>query len=201
MRERPSQSLVLCRAVGAAGACFLALGLLSAPGPPAGASGAPARSTAARWSLTSRAFRHNGRIPPKYTCDGKDVSPDLSWTAPPTGAVQLALICDDPDAPRGNFTHWVLYALPAGRRSLPEAVPTSDTLPKLGNAKQGRNSFDAIGYRGPCPPKGPAHRYRFRLYALNAALNLPPGLQRGELEKAMKGHILGQTELVGLYSR
>jgi hypothetical protein len=94
-----------------------------------------------------------------------------------------------------------LYSLPASRRFLAEAVPKTDTLLALGGAKQGRNSFRAIGYDGPSPPKGPIHHYRFKLYALNAKVALPPGAQQPDLERAMKGHIIGQAELVGLYSR
>jgi Raf kinase inhibitor-like YbhB/YbcL family protein len=183
------------------GACLLAIAGIGGPSLARGRPAPPAKKQPLPLSLTSRAFRHNGRIPAKHTCDGKDISPDLAWSAPPSGTVQLALICDDPDAPRGGFTHWLLYALPGDRRWLPEAVPTSETLPSLGGARQGRNSFGQIGYRGPCPPKGPAHHYHFRLYALNAALSLSPGARQEQLEKAMKGHVIGQTELVGLYSR
>jgi hypothetical protein len=153
------------------------------------------------WPLTSRAFRNNGTIPAKYTADGKNVSPDLTWAAPPGGTVELALICDDPDAPGGSWTHWVLYALPASQRSLAEAVPKTETLPAMGGAKQGRNSFGAIGYDGPSPPKGPVHHYHFVLYALNAKITLSPSARRPELEQAMKGHVVGRAELVGLYSR
>jgi hypothetical protein len=155
----------------------------------------------AKWSLASPAFRNNGRIPPKYTCDGANVSPALSWPAPPKGTVELALTCDDPDAPGGNFVHWVLYGLPPSRQSLPEGIPASEMLPKLGGARHGRTDFGRIGYGGPCPPKGPSHHYHFRLYALGASTNLAPGAAEAELARAMRGHILSQAELVGLYSR
>ena len=181
---------------------FTSLGCGGAQGArPNGVGAGPRRGSPTAWSLTSRAFRNNGRIPPKYTADGQNVSPDLTWAAPPSGTVELALICDDPDAPRGTWTHWVLYALPASQRSLPQAVPKTETIPALGGAKQGRNSFGAIGYDGPSPPKGPAHHYHFVLYALNAKVTLSPGAQKSDLERAMKSHIIAQAELVGLYSR
>jgi len=153
------------------------------------------------WTLSSTAFKDGGRIPRKYTCDGEDVSPPLSWTTPPAKTAELALVCDDPDAPRGTFVHWVLYGLPATTTSLPEAVPTTETLPTLSGAKQGRNSAGRIGYMGPCPPSGPPHHYHFILYALDAKLELKPGATEKELRAAMEGHVLGQAELVGLYSR
>lgn len=191
-------------------ACASWLGLAAAgcggtaASPPAAggsASAGAAGKRAATWSLTSKAFRNNQAIPAKHTADGRDVSPDLSWSAPPKGTTEFALVCDDPDAPRGVWTHWVLYGLPAAQRGLPEAVPTTETLPKLGGAKQGRNSFGSIGYRGPAPPPGAVHHYRFRLYALNAPVTLRAGAQQAELERAMKGHVLARAELVGLYSR
>jgi len=153
------------------------------------------------WALSSSAFKDGARIPRKYTCDGEDVSPPLSWTAPPAKTAELALICDDPDAPRGTFTHWVLYGLPASTASLQENVAKTETLPKVGGAKQGKNSAGRIGYMGPCPPSGPAHHYQFMLYALDAKLDLKPGLTAKDLRKAMEGHVLGEAELVGLYGR
>ena len=153
------------------------------------------------WTLSSTAFKNGERIPRKYTGDGDDVSPPLSWTSPPAKTVELALICDDPDAPRGTFTHWVLYGLPASTTALPENVPKTETLPKLGGAKQGRNSAGKTGYLGPSPPPGPVHHYHFMLYALDAKLDLKPGATAKDLRKVMEGHALGQTELVGLYSR
>jgi Raf kinase inhibitor-like YbhB/YbcL family protein len=153
------------------------------------------------WTLSSSAFKEGERIPRKYTGDGEDVSPPLSWTAPPPKTVELALICDDPDAPRGTFTHWVLYCLPASTASLPENVAKTEALPRLGGAKQGRNSAGRIGYMGPAPPPGPVHHYHFILYALDAKLDLRAGATQKDLRKAMEGDVLGQTELVGLYSR
>jgi hypothetical protein len=154
------------------------------------------------FSLASPAFGNGDAIPSRYTCDGADLSPPLAWAGTPAGAGSLALIVEDPDAPGGTFTHWVLYDLPAEIRALPEGVPRSATLSDLGGARQGRTSFgDAIGYGGPCPPPGPAHHYHFRLFALDAKLGLAPGASRDSLLVAMHGHQLGVTELVGLYAR
>jgi len=151
------------------------------------------------FSITSTAFPNGGNIPRKFTCDGADASPELSWTAPPSGTQSFALIADDPDAPVGNWTHWVLYDLPAGTASLPEDVPKSEELPN--GARQGRNDFRRIGYGGPCPPPGKPHRYFFRLYALNSKLNLKPGATKADVEKAMEGHVLAKAELMGKYRR
>jgi len=153
------------------------------------------------WVLTSSAFENDRNIPSLYTCDGKNISPPLSWTKPPDGTAELALVCNDPDAPMGNWIHWVLYALPADQGSLPPAVPNADVLLNLGGAKQGENTSGGIGYTGPCPPPGPTHHYHFRLYALDALTNLEPGATVDELRDATDGHILAEIELVGLYSR
>ena len=150
-------------------------------------------------NLKSAAFTAGGPIPKKFTCDGPDVSPALTWTDPPAGTQSLSLIMDDPDAPVGTWVHWVLYDLPASARTLPEGVPKDNELPS--GARQGRNDFRKIGYGGPCPPPGPAHRYFFKLYALDAKTNLKPGATKAELEKALQGHILAQAELIGRYQR
>jgi Raf kinase inhibitor-like YbhB/YbcL family protein len=148
------------------------------------------------FKLNSAAFRA-GIIPNKYTCDGSDVSPALAWTDPPQEAVSLAMIVDDPDAPSGTWVHWVVYDLPADARGLPEGVPKD---PSLSNgARQGRNDFGKIGYSGPCPPKGKPHRYFFKLYALDSKTNLKSGVSKEDLERAMRGHILAETELVGKF--
>jgi len=149
--------------------------------------------------MTTNAFSPGGTIPKKFTGDGPDVSPPLSWSEPPAGTHSFALIMDDPDAPVGTWVHWVLYDLPAATRELSENVPKRDELPN--GARQGRNDFRKIGYGGPAPPPGPAHRYFFKLYALDAPLSLKAGATKGEVEKAMKGHILAQAELVGRYQR
>ena len=148
--------------------------------------------------VTSPAFENGGMIPRKYTCDGPDVSPPIAWSGVPEEAKSLALICDDPDAPVGTWAHWVIYDLPADLTGIPGAVPPDRTV--LGGAKQGLNDFRKIGYGGPCPPGG-THRYFFKVYALDAATNLGPGARKGDLLKAMEGHILAQGELMGKYSR
>jgi Raf kinase inhibitor-like YbhB/YbcL family protein len=155
------------------------------------------------WSLTSDAFQNDAEIPRKYTCDadGDDVSPPLKWGQPPEGAKELALICDDPDAPIGTFDHWVIWGMPAALPDLPEAVPKLENPPAVGGAKQGKNGFGKIGYGGPCPPRGKPHHYHFRLYALDTAIDLKPGSTKADLLKAMEGHIIGHAELVGLYAR
>ena len=149
--------------------------------------------------LETSAFEPGGAIPERHTCDGGDVSPALSWSAPPAGARSLALVCDDPDAPRGTWVHWVLYNLPAGTQRLDEGVPATAELPS--GARQGRNDFRRIGYGGPCPPPGPPHRYYFRLYALDVVLALASGATRKDLDRAMKGHVLADAELMGRYQR
>ena len=148
--------------------------------------------------ITSSAFENNGLIPAKYTCDGKDISPPLKWDAVPGGTKSIALICDDPDAPMGIFIHWVLFNLPSGTAELTENVPRDKVLPN--GAKQGMTDFGRIGYGGPCPPSG-THRYFFKLYVLDTELKLEPGVNKGQLLKAMEGHILAQGQLIGKYKR
>ncbi len=149
--------------------------------------------------LKTPAFKSGSVIPERYTCDGSDLSPELSWNAPPQGTETLALIVEDPDAPGRTWIHWVLYDLPATERGLPEGAGGEGKLPA--GARQGRNDFGNLGYGGPCPPPGPAHRYHFRLYALDTRLGLRAGAKRAEVERAMRGHILAQAELMGRYSR
>jgi Raf kinase inhibitor-like YbhB/YbcL family protein len=148
--------------------------------------------------LKSSAFETGGMIPLKYTCDGSDVSPPLSWSAVPAKAKSLALIADDPDAPRGTWVHWVAWNIPATVSNLEEAVPKRDTFPN--GMKQGTTDFRSIGYGGPCPPSG-THRYFFKLYALDTILNLQPGTTKKDLEKVMQSHVLAQAELMGKYAR
>jgi Raf kinase inhibitor-like YbhB/YbcL family protein len=149
--------------------------------------------------LTSSAFRDSEPIPKTYTGDGRDVSPPLRWSEPPAGTNSFAIIADDPDAPRGTWVHWVLFNLPVETRSLPEAVPPQPTLSN--GAKQGKNDFGKIGYGGPAPPKGKPHRYFFKLYALGCMLDLQPGATREQVGKAMTGHVLGESQLMGTYGR
>jgi Raf kinase inhibitor-like YbhB/YbcL family protein len=149
--------------------------------------------------LETKAFLKGGDIPSKYTCSGSDVSPALSWRGAPQETKSFALIVDDPDAPSGTFTHWVVYDLPAGAQQLAENVSKTDDL--SGGGRQGRNDFRRSGYGGPCPPPGNPHRYFFRLYALNTLLNLPTGASRRDVESAMRGHVVAQAELMGKFGR
>jgi Raf kinase inhibitor-like YbhB/YbcL family protein len=149
------------------------------------------------FQITATAFPDGGWIPKKFTCDGADVSPELSWTDAPKGTRSLAIIADDPDAPGGVWVHWVLYDLPPDTRKLPEAMARTPQLPN--GALQGRNDFGKIGYNGPCPPRGSAHRYFFKLYALDSKTRLRMGSTKSELERAIKGHILAQTQLIGKF--
>lgn len=145
------------------------------------------------------AFKEGEAIPVKYTCDGENVSPALSWSGAPENTKSFALICDDPDAPGRTWIHWVVYNIPATMTSLPEAVSMRKTV--LNNIIQGTTSFRKIGYGGPCPPRGPAHRYFFKIYALDTELNLKAGASENELLKAMERHILAKGQLMGRYSR
>ena len=154
--------------------------------------------------LTSTGFAHEAPIPPKYTCTGdaasslKDVSPALAWGEPPAGTQSFALIMDDPDAPGGTWDHWILFNIPASARGLPESFPSNETHPD--GSMGGKNSWGRTGYGGPCPPSG-THRYFFKLYALDEKLGISAGADKGELEKAMVGHILAQGELMGTYTK
>lgn len=149
--------------------------------------------------ISTKSFSAGGEIPKRYTCDEADVSPQLSWSGTPPGSQSLALLADDPDAPGGTFTHWVLYDLPASTPELAEEVRKIDQLP--GGGSQGRNDFGKVGYGGPCPPPGKPHRYFFRVFALDKTLGLKPGASRQEVESAMKGHVLAQGEVMGRYGR
>ena len=151
------------------------------------------------FQITATAFRDGSSIPKRFTCDGPDVSPALSWGDPPAGTRSLAIIADDPDAPAGTWVHWVLYDLPADTRKLPEGVAKDRELPN--GALQGRNDFGKIGYNGPCPPRGSEHRYFFKLYALDSKTGLKAGATKSELERTMKGHILSQAQLVGKFQQ
>lgn len=157
------------------------------------------RATPVTFELKSSAFEPGGDIPQKFTCDGSDASPALSWTEPPPGTQSFALIADDPDAPAGAWVHWVVYNLPTSARQLPEGVPKDNEL--QGGGRQGLNDFEKIGYGGPCPPSGKPHRYFFKLYALDTKLNLKAKATKNVVERAIKGHILAQTELIGRYHR
>ncbi|MGI5816930.1 MAG: YbhB/YbcL family Raf kinase inhibitor-like protein [Armatimonadota bacterium] len=153
------------------------------------------------WIITSSAFEDGETIPEKYTDDGEDVSPPLTFEGVPEGTVEIALICHDPDAPRaGGWTHWVAYGMAPDIGGLPEDVPAEETVEDPGLV-QGENSWGNIGYGGPAPPPGDPHRYQFRGYALSGALELEPGATQDELEAAMEGRVIGEAMLEGLYGR
>ena len=154
----------------------------------------------AKLELSSMAFSEGQPIPKKHTGEGADVSPPLSWSGLPEGTQELALICDDPDAPRGTWVHWLIYGIPATATGLPEDLSGTDW--REGGMVEGTNSFGNNGYGGPMPPPGDGkHRYFFKLYALDSKLALEPGLDKQSLEKAIRGHILGKGELMGTYRR
>jgi Raf kinase inhibitor-like YbhB/YbcL family protein len=138
-------------------------------------------------------FEENGQIPVKYTCDGEDVNPPLNISGVPENAQSLVLIVDDPDAPAGTWTHWIIWNIPAHTARIEEHSAPTGTV-------QGMNDFQKNEYGGPCPPSG-THRYRFKLYALDGRLSLPEGATKAQVEQLMEGHILGQTVLTGVYSR
>jgi Raf kinase inhibitor-like YbhB/YbcL family protein len=150
------------------------------------------------FELTSPAFAAGQAIPAKYTCKGENVSPALSWGDPPDGTQTLVLIVDDPDAPGGTWVHWVMFNIPADVRDLSENFPGDATLPD--GSVQGITDFGKPGYGGPCPPSG-THRYFFKLYALDTTLTLDAKTKKADLEAAMDGHILAQTELMGTFSK
>jgi len=154
------------------------------------------------FTLTSTAFGPNGSIPARHTCEGTNVSPPLAWSGIPAGTKSLALIVDDPDAPdpaapRMTWVHWVLYDLPPAATGLPEGVAPS-SLPA--GTRQGTNDFMTTVYGGPCPPVG-RHRYFHKLYALDAVLPDLGKPRKGDLERAMKGHVLGEAQLIGTYQK
>lgn len=148
-------------------------------------------------SLSSPVFQEGEDIPITYTCDGQDISPPLTWGEPPLETQSFALIMDDPDALGGVFTHWLLFNLPADSHELPEAVPLDNEL--ANGALQGKNSLGTIGYGSPCPPPGPAHHYRFTIYALDQPLDLMAGASRKQVIDAITGHILARGQLTGMY--
>jgi len=146
----------------------------------------------AKMKITSSAFQEGGNIPSKFSCDGADTSPPLQIADVPSGAKNLVLIVDDPDAPSGLFTHWTAWNISSQTSTIAEGSP-----PK---GLQGTNDFGKSGYGGPCPPSG-THRYYFKIFALDRELDLPSGAKRGQLDVAMKGHVIAQGELMGRYSR
>jgi peptide-methionine (S)-S-oxide reductase len=151
------------------------------------------------FEISSGAFRNGEMLPKEYTCSGKNESPPLSWTGAPPGTKSFALLCEDPDAPAGLFTHWMVYNLPPATVGLPPGIPRKPVL--VDGSRHGMNGFGRMEYGGPCPPPGKPHRYIFRLYALNTVLALNAPVTRDVLNKSMTGHILAEAELVGKFGR
>jgi Raf kinase inhibitor-like YbhB/YbcL family protein len=168
----------------------------SNPAPPV-INAAPAAK--AGFTLTSPSFENGKKIPARYTCDGENVSPELNWINPPDATQSFALVCHDPDAPGGDWVHWVIYMRSGDRRRLPENLPNDQFLQGVG--VQGKNDFGKYGYGGPCPPRPAEHRYFFILFALDKRLDIQPGITRTELEAIIKDHITGHTQLMGRYKR
>jgi len=164
----------------------------------AAAQTAAQKTRESKLQLTSPSFAADSDIPAKYTCDGAGISPALAWTEPPAGTQGFALVMDDPDVPKKTVIHWLLYDLPPATRALPEGVPTQAKLPD--GSRQGKNDPGKIGYAGPCPQQGgAAHHYFFKLYALDYQTGLKPKAKDADVEKAIKGHILAEAELIGRF--
>ncbi len=150
--------------------------------------------------LTSPSFKNQANIPVKYSCDHDNISPELIWDDVPKGTKSFAIISDDPDAPAGTWTHWLVYNIPGQVRHMPEYMPAQEAL-KDGTL-QGLNDFRRIGYGGACPPEGHGqHHYHFKIYALDTVLDLKPGATKEQLEEAIRPHILDWAQLIGLYER
>ena len=151
--------------------------------------------------IESPKFENKGDIPEKYTCDGQDISPPLSLEDVSSDAVSISLVVDDPDAPGGTFDHWIIWNIDPSLDSVPEDVPNEETVEDLGGAVQGKNGFGELGYRGPCPPPGPKHKYRFKAFALDEEMDLEPGAMKGDLQEKMDGHVLSEDVTIGFYGR
>jgi Raf kinase inhibitor-like YbhB/YbcL family protein len=152
------------------------------------------------FQVTVEGFPEGGSIPKQYTCDGQDRSPAVRWSGAPPGVKSFALIMDDPDAPGGTWTHWLLYDIPASMQSLPEGTKHGEASH---DGLSGKNDFNRLGYGGPCPPKrhGP-HRYFFKVFALDvSSLGLPAGAGRAQVDRALKGHVLAEAQYMGRYER
>jgi Raf kinase inhibitor-like YbhB/YbcL family protein len=160
----------------------------------AGAPSSPPGVSVASITVTSSSFASNGPIPIEHSCDGKDVTPSLTWSSPPPGTQALVVVVDDPDAGYGSFTHFVAFDLP------PELLAVKEGWTPSGvGGKAGRNDFDSVDYRGPCPPKGEQHMFAFRVYALDKPTNLPEGASRSEVSARMTSHVLGAGALRGSF--
>jgi Raf kinase inhibitor-like YbhB/YbcL family protein len=151
------------------------------------------------FEITSTAFPNGGTIPKDFTCSGKNESPPLSWTGAPTTTKSFVLVCEDPDSSSGHFVHWILYNIPFNAVGLPQGIPKKPVT--VDGMRHGMNSYGRMEYGGPCPPPGKPHRYVFRLSALDTVLALNAPVTREVLNKAMAGHILGETELMGKFGR
>jgi Raf kinase inhibitor-like YbhB/YbcL family protein len=149
--------------------------------------------------IGSKVFTSAGRIPDQYTCVGADASPPLAWSGAPAGAKSLVLIVDDPDAPSGSFTHWIVYNLPTTIAGLSAGVPRSAALSQGG--RQGLNDFGRVGYNGPCPPPGGQHHYHFRIFALDQLLQFNADPSGETARAAIRGHVLAEGETIGVFSR
>ena len=156
-------------------------------------------ATAGAMEITSNAFENDSDIPIYYTGAGSNISPALHWTGAPETTKSFVLIVDDPDAPSGDWVHWVLYDIPGNALGLRANMPRN--IIRGDRSKQGTNSFGKIGYDGPSPPPGPAHRYFFRLYALDSPLEVAPGATKNQVLNAAQGHILAEAQLMGRFGR
>jgi Raf kinase inhibitor-like YbhB/YbcL family protein len=216
-------NMILARRFESRGTILLAAGLSlalagcsssdKATGPPdRPAAGKPAKGAketprVAKIELSSTAFKEGQPIPKKHAAEdeGENTSPPLAWSGLPEGTKELALICDDPDAPQDEpWVHWVIYKIPAGAKGLPEGVAKDERPAQPAGAVQGRNSWpdgENLGYGGPLPPKGNPHRYFFQLYALDATMPDRPGMTKKQLLHEMSGHVIGRGELMGTYQR
>ncbi len=177
-------------------AVLLAVAAALAPG---GGNTRAGFAASARLQLSTPAFHARAFIPRRYTCSGANTSPSLTWSRPPEGTQSFTLVLTDPDAPAHPWVHWVVFNLPPRTMTLPEGVPKGHHI--QGGGSQGVNDFRFAGYGGPCPPPGEPHRYFFRLYALNIRLSLKPDATKADVERAMKGHVLAEAELMGRYRR
>jgi len=164
-----------------------------------GAGDVPEKPASLMLELRSSAFADGEAIPSAYTCEGADRSPPLEWNTPPDGTKSLVLVMDDPDAPKGTWVHWVLYAIPPGTTSLAENLPKEETA--AGGMRQGTTDFDKVGYGGPCPPPGSVHHYSFRVYALDIPSDFEMKLNKAELEEKIEGHVLAEGKLTGTFKR
>lgn len=185
---------LLCLVLIAAPACRVGAAPETPPLP-----GADSEGSDAPFTLVSDDFAQGADIPVKFTCDGFNYSPPLAWTGAPAETAAYALVVDDPDAPGGTFIHWVLINIPGDTFELAESVSDTGQLP--GNALEMQNGTGEAGYIGPCPPPGPAHRYRFTIYALDEPLDLTEPAPLSEVEAAMEGHVLDMFLLTGMYQR